>query len=280
MTRHATVLALSVLMGVSVGVNAQTPPSGGAPVVSGAGTAAPAPTVSPETQRMLDLLNRMDQLEKEVRHLRGDMEVLSHDLKDVKDRQRELYLDVDRRLRDLEVGGVRSDKSAGRAPATGSAAANAPESGQAPTPAGSVAAGGGAAASTTLPTPAERNAYDRAFNLLKDGRYPQAISAFDAFLKAHPKSSYSDNAQYWLGEANYVSRQFKRALQEFEKVVSNYPNSPKVPDAMLKEGYTYYELHQWDQARTVLQNVIKRYPQSTARRLAETRLQRMRKEGH
>ena len=280
MTRRASVLALSVLMGASFGACAQTPPSGGAPVVSGAAAADAAPTVSPETRRMLDLLNRMDQLENEVRHLRGDIEVLRHDLKEVKDRQRELYLDVDRRLRDLEVGGVRTGKSAGEAPPAGSAAENAPAAaGQAPTSTGSGTPGGGAA-STTLPSPAERNAYDRAFNLLKDGRYPQAISAFDAFLKAYPKSSYADNAQYWLGEANYVSRQFKRALQEFEKVVSHYPHSPKVPDAMLKEGYTYYELHQWDQARTVLQDVIKRYPQSTARRLAETRLQRMRKEGH
>lgn len=280
MTRPATVLALSMLLSASVGAYAQTPPSGGAPVVSGAGAAAPAPAVSPETQRMLDLLNRMDQLENEVRHLRGDIEVLSHDLKEVKDRQRELYLDVDRRLRDLEVGGVRAGKSAGQPPAPGPATANTPPAGKAAAPAGGGVSGVGAGAASTMPSPAERDAYERAFNLLKDGRYPQAISAFDAFLKAYPKSSYADNAQYWLGEANYVSRQFKRALQEFEKVVSNYPNSPKVPDAMLKEGYTYYELQQWDQARTMLQSVIKRYPNSTARRLAETRLQRMRKEGH
>ena len=99
-------------------------------------------------------------------------------------------------------------------------------------------------------------------------------------MKKYPQSSYADNAQYWLGEANYVSRKYKDAVIEFNKVLSDYPTSPKVPDAMLKLGFTHYELKEWDKAKELLQRVVKDYPDSSAAKLAETRLKRLQKEGH
>lgn len=265
--------ALALVMVMSSNAFAQTPP---APVTSA------APQGSLEMRRMVDLLERLDRMEREVRQLRGDLEVEAHDVKELKQRQRELYLDVDRRLRALEVGGTRSGAGGSPAPAPapnqGPAASPSvmPSQGQAQTPPSQSSAPAPAA----MPSPQERSAYEQAFNLLKDGRYPQAIRAFDSFLKAYPRSQYAGNAQYWLGEAHYVSRNFKQAAVAFGKVVSNYSDSPKVPDAMLKLGYTEYELDQWQQARATLQNVTKRYPNSTAAQLAQTRLQRMRKEGH
>lgn len=240
------------------------------------------PPGSPQTQRMLYLYNRMNELENEMRHLRGDVQVLNHDMQGLKDRQRELYLDIDRRLRALELGAGHA-AGTGTPPASGSAASPTTggngSAGQ-PAPTGGGGSEKTASAVPGLPPAQQRSAYEAAFNLLKDGRYTQAISAFDAFLKRYPSSEYAGNAQYWLGEANYVSRNFKRAIVEFDRVLTKYPQSPKVPDATLKMGYTYYELGQWAKARSTLQKVIKQYPSSTAQRLAETRLQRMRKEGH
>ncbi len=240
---------------------------------------APAPAESPETRRLLELLDRLDQLEQEVRQLRGDLEVANHDLKGLKDRQRQLYLDLDRRVRALEVAGVH------QTPANGSAPDQPPAAAAAPTPAPAATAAAPAPAAPAAQPPAapsakEHDAYEHAFGLLKDGRYAQAITAFQQFLKAHPRSAYADNAQYWLGEANYVSREFAQAAKEFGKVMTNYPNSPKVPDAMLKLGFSQYELSKWADARATLQKVLKQYPDSTAARLAQTRLQRMSKEGH
>jgi len=274
--RRACVFAVAL---VSAGTTVAAEPA----TASAPPPAAAAPAQSPETRRLLELLGRLDQLEREVRQLRGDLEVTSHDLKGLKDRQRELYLDLDRRLRALEVGGVHQAPAAAPPPSPASAA---PPTAATAAPGSASAAAAPAPASsspgpaTAAPSPQEHQAYEAAFNLLKDGRYPQAITAFQQFLKAHPASGYADNAQYWLGEANYVSRNFKGAANEFGKVLSNYPSSPKIPDAMLKLGFTYYELAKWGEARSTLQDVIKRYPQSTAARLAETRLQRMSKEGH
>ena len=290
-TRSAVWLALIL---TSATVAAQT----GAPVVEpaapagGAATnpylanrAAPATAEDPMerlNRNLLEMLNRQERLEQELRQLRGDIEMVTHQLDGVKQRQRELYLDVDRRLRELELRGVASPAApapaggaAGAAVATGTAAAaaGATASGAAP----SAAAAGTPAAGQ--PGAGEREAYRRAFDLLKEGQYERAIDAFRGFLQSYPAGSYSDNAQYWLGEANYVSRSYPQALEEFAKVLEQFPDSPKVPDAMLKTGFTHYELGQYDQARKILQELIQRYPKSTAARLAETRLERMRREG-
>jgi len=125
-----------------------------------------------------------------------------------------------------------------------------------------------------------KSAYTQAFNTLKEGKYQQAILAFNGFQQNYPESVYADNAQYWLGEAYSVTRDYKTALSEFQKVISQYPQSNKVKDAMLKIGYTYYEMRDWASARSSLDAVISKFPGTTVNRKAKERLQRMKREGH
>jgi tol-pal system protein YbgF len=122
--------------------------------------------------------------------------------------------------------------------------------------------------------------YSAAFDLLKEGSYKPSITAFEAFLRDYPQSRYADNAQYWLGEANYVSREYKTALDEFQKLIARYPDSSKIAGARLKIGFTYFELKNWSAARDELQQVIKLYPDSTVAAKAQERLDRMQREGN
>ena len=126
----------------------------------------------------------------------------------------------------------------------------------------------------------EKAAYDQAFQALKELRYADAAGKFQSFLDLYPNSEYSDNAQYWLGESYYVTRNYDIALAAFQNLMDRYPESPKVPDALLKMGYTHYELKQWDSARAALTQVQESYPDTTLARLAESRLRGMRMEGH
>ncbi len=118
--------------------------------------------------------------------------------------------------------------------------------------------------------------YQRAFRLLKQSRYDQAIKAFNEFLAAHPDSDYADNAQYWLGEAFYVTRQFEQALGEYNKLVAGYPDSQKLTHALLKIGYSRHELGQTEAAVALLEELQQKYPDTTAARLAASRLQKIR----
>ncbi|MDE2460862.1 MAG: tol-pal system protein YbgF, partial [Gammaproteobacteria bacterium] len=88
------------------------------------------------------------------------------------------------------------------------------------------------------------------------------------------------NAEFWMGEAHYQMSDFQGALVNYQAVVQGYPNSNKAPDALLKLGYSQYELGQYSAARKTLGNVIRQYPKSNVAKLAQQRLDRMRKEGH
>jgi tol-pal system protein YbgF len=119
---------------------------------------------------------------------------------------------------------------------------------------------------------AARADYQQAFNLLKQSLYEQAIKAFREFLAEHPASEYADDAQYWLGEAHYVTREFEPALVEYRALAATYPDSPKLTQALLKIGYTLQELGRIDEARAALQDLAQRYPGTSSARLAEERL--------
>ena len=129
-------------------------------------------------------------------------------------------------------------------------------------------------------TQEEKSAYQKAFALLRDGKYDMATQEFKEFLSHYPQGSYADNAQYWLGEINYVQRKFDLALAEFNKVLNKFPNSPKYADAMLKIGLTYYELEYWDQARKVFNDLVSKFPNTAESQIAEKRLQQMKVDGH
>jgi tol-pal system protein YbgF len=126
----------------------------------------------------------------------------------------------------------------------------------------------------------DKGAYQAAFDLLKAGQYDRAIAGFQAFLSTYPSSALADNAQYWLGEAYYVNKQFPESLTAFQRVVEKYPGSRKLPDALLKIGYCDYELKDYSAARSALEQVPAKFPDSASARLAQQRLEKMAAEKH
>ncbi len=252
-------MVLGVACATALPAGAAEPRPGGAPVVS-ATQPNPGPVLEArvaklerllEGQALADLLQRVQQLQQDVQSLRGELEVQANDINGLKQRQRDLYLDIDRRLQQLSAA--------------------------APTAAAPVAVPSVAA----LATPEqEQAAYQQAFDKMKEGRYDEAISLFRGLLANHPNGKLVDNAQYWLGEANYVTRRYREAVDEFGKVITAYPQSPKVPDALLKLGFSYYELGEWAKARETLEQFLARYPQHSAVVRANERLQALKAKGH
>ncbi len=213
-----------------------------------------------DNQSLLELAAQVDQLQAETQALRGELETLRYDFDNAGNRQRELYLDMDRRLQGMETRAA--------APVA------------APQANGDSALAGGSLPSGQLLVPggSDRDNYQAAFDLLKEGRYQEAAGAFKQFLVVFPNSTVADNAQYWLAETYYVQREFSTSLPAFEKVLADYPESRKVPDALLKIGYCNYELNKLAAAKTALEQVVTQYPDTTAGRLATQRLERMARE--
>ena len=209
---------------------------------------------------LVDLTVQMDSVQRETARLRGQTEELQYNAESTATRQRDLYADIDERVRAIEAQ-LQGGRSSGGAVNVMDGGSLTP--GQLPVPGGS-----------------DRDNYQAAFELIKEERYEQSALAFQAFLAAYPESQLADNAQYWLAESHYVTGQFQTALQQFETVTSRYPDSRKVPDALLKIGYCNYELQRWNDARAALTRVQSESPDTTAARLAQQRLSRMDEEGH
>jgi tol-pal system protein YbgF len=178
--------------------------------------------------------------------MRGEVEMLQNQSEGGKSQTRTLYADLEKRIAALEATGGALG-AAGGADAAG----------------GAVASGG------------EQAAYDAAFNALKSADYPKAIAGLRSFVATYPDSPLASNAQYWLGEAYYVTHEYPSAIGAFQEVVTKWPDSRKAPDAMVKVGFTQSAMGKNGDARVTLENVAKRYPGTEAAQLATERLKRL-----
>ncbi len=221
-------------------------------------------------QSLVDMSRRIDALEAQLRELRGSVEVLQNGSDTVRKSQRDLYADLDRRLAVLE-GAARSMQ--GTAGTAGSAGTVGIAGASGAAAAGASASAGGAAGD-------DQAAYNAAFDKLKGGSYADAITGFQDLMTRYPSSSLLDNAQYWIGEAYYVTRDYDHAATAFRTVGERWPASRKAPDALLKLGYTQFEQKHLTAARATLQQVVARFPDSEAARLAQERLRKLPPEGH
>ncbi len=193
-------------------------------------------------QSLLDLSRRLDALEAQMRQLRGGVEESQNSGESLRTQQRNLYGDLDKRLAAMDAQlKLLASGSNGTAPAGGD----------------------------------DQAAYNRAFETLKAGDYAAAITQWRDYLSQFPASPLLDNAQYWLGEAYYVTRDYESAATAFRAVGERWPNSRKAADALLKLGYTQQEQKKLAEARATLRQVQQRFPDSEAARLAGERLARM-----
>ena len=194
-------------------------------------------------QSLLQMAQQVDTLQAEVRDLRGQIDDLENAKRELQKQQHDLYADLDKRIGAIEHGGGGG---------------------------GSAGAEGGQGTSST-----EQSVYGQAFDALKAGSYSVAIAGFQDFLNQYPSSSLAPNAQYWLGEAHYVNRDFAAAESAFQAVLDKYPTSGKAPDAMLDLGNTQLAQGKTAKGRATLHRVASQYPGTDAANRAQTRLKQI-----
>jgi tol-pal system protein YbgF len=229
---------------------------------------AQAAQTSAATQPVLDLANQIQVLREELRGMRGQLEVLSNGIEAASRRQRDMYVDLDTRLRRFE--------QAPPAPAPGAAA---PAPGPASAPPGASAppmAAAAAAAAAAPPAVDETRAYEAAQNQRRIGNYQAAVVAFQTFVTHYPRSPLAHRAQYWVGDSYYNLRDYKSAIANQQKLISTYPESASVPDALLNMASAHIELGDTATARKTMDKLVARYPSSDAAEKARRRLTALR----
>ena len=188
--------------------------------------------------RSIDLARQIDELKQDLARMRGQIEVQANQVETLDRRQKDLYVDLDARLRKLEASAQAQEKQAAAAP----------------DPA------------------AEGKAYEAALNQFKLGNYQASVAAFQSFLATYPDSQQVSSAQYWIGNAYYALRDYKTAIAAQQKVLTSWPNSAKAPDALLNIASSQAEMGDTRAARETLQALLKKYPGTQAADQAKQRL--------
>jgi tol-pal system protein YbgF len=256
-----------------------------------------------KSQGLVDLFNQVEQIKADVARLRGQIEVLNHELEQAGKRQRDLYVDLDSRLRKIEsapaptapaasgtpgpagaIGagpgagsgtgpgassGVSSGAGPGAGPGPGTASAAAA---QAASPAGTSASSAPSSSGPATDAAAEQRAYDAALDQFKNGNYAAAITGFTAFVRNYPRSPLAPSAQYWIGNAQYAQKDYRGAIASQRQLLAAYPDNPKAPDAMLNIASSQLELGDAAGSRRTLEDLVKKYPKSEAAGRARQRL--------
>ncbi|MBT0587566.1 tol-pal system protein YbgF [Alteromonas oceanisediminis] len=209
--------------------------------------------VDSRTQSQHRIQAQLDNMQSEIDQLRGAVEVHTNQLEKVLQRQRELYLEIDKRVEALK-----------------GAAASVPNS---PPTAGTGNVGQSPSSVQPPSSDSEAEAYEAAVNLiLRDRDYDKAVPAFREFIRQYPDSQYAANAYYWLGQLLFNQQNWQEAKIQFETVVQRYTDSTKRADSLLKLGIIAERLGNGALAAQMFNRVVTEYPDSSARKLAENRL--------
>jgi len=212
-----------------------------------------------KAQPVLALAAEIEKLREEIRNLRGQVETLGNNIEGVAKRQRDMYVDLDQRLRRFEQPGAAGVPAAGAAVAGASAPA------------------ADAVKPSSAPVNAEENeVYERAQGQRRIGNYQGAITAFQGFISKYPKSTLAPRAQYWIGDSYFNLRDFKNAIASQQKLLSAYPDSSSVPDALLNMASAQLEAGDSNAARKTMDGLIARYPSSEAAEKARRRVANLR----
>ena len=196
---------------------------------------------------LLDLQNQIEALRSELARSNGQREQFSRELselqreqKDMAQRQQEMARGVEERMSLLEPVKITVD---GR---------------------------------EIFVEPAERKAYDAALALFRTGEFAGAQTAFLGLIGRYPKSGYLPSALFWLGNAQYATRDYKEAIINFRIMLTATPDHVRAPEALLSIANCQIELKDVAGARKTLDELSRSYPQSDAAKAGKERLARLR----
>jgi len=191
-----------------------------------------------QSKTIAELTLQVNDLQREIRNLNGQVEDNSYQLKQIQDRQRELYRDIEQRLAGLKS--TTADKANQPTNDAASVSSQKPV-GKSPSGTNEVSA---------------RKDFEAAFALVRNKDYLSAIKAFEIFLQNYPSSSYGANARFWMGQVYYVQGNLKDAELQFKLLLADFPESTKATGAKLKLADIYLKQKLWVQAKERYQEVV------------------------
>lgn len=195
-----------------------------------------------------DLSYQLSELQREIRSLTGQIEDNSFKLKQIQERQRDLYRDIENRLSNIGSSNLASGAAV--------SARAAPRGGRANLSKGVTNTNIKPTLSAGV-TGEVRREFESAFALVRNKNYTAAIKAFSAFLNKYPNNSYSANAHYWIGQVYLVQNNVAEAAKQFSVLISSFPKSNKIDASKLKLADIYVKQNKRAEAKALYAEVVK-----------------------
>ena len=254
--------------------------------------------VALKNQPILELLNQIELLKKEMQNLRGQIELVNNAVEGNVKRQKDMYLDLDARIKRWESTNAVSNPAPPTPPAPPVPSAPnpaptpvvnmtspAPVAPPVPTPASTPVDAVTPASSAPLSAPSpsapatvatkvseENRAYQEAQTIRRAGNFHASIEAFRAFLVQHPRSGLSPSVHFWIGECYFRLKEYKKAIANQQKLLVEFPASEKAPEALMIIANSQIELGSLSAARKTLESLMTRYPNTESADKAKRRL--------
>jgi tol-pal system protein YbgF len=109
------------------------------------------------------------------------------------------------------------------------------------------------------------NQFDSAMNLLAKAQYDEAKASFRSYADANPDDTeLSPQAIYWVGNIDYIQRDYQGAMTAFAEQIKKYPKSVRGPDSMLKLGQSLLAMGRTQEGCTTLGAIKSKFPQAPA----------------
>jgi tol-pal system protein YbgF len=198
---------------------------------------------------LLDMQNQLEQIRQDVAQLKGDLEVVTHQLEDMRTKQNAAYTDLDTRVRKLE--GLAQSVTSGQMP---------------------LSANGGGSDAKVDASQQELSAFAEAESLNQAGKYKEAFNAYDAFLKTYSGSKLAPDALYGMGYVQFALKSYKSSAATQQKFLESYASHPLAPNAMLNLANSQIQLGQIPAAKKTLKELIAAYPSAEVTPSAQKRL--------
>jgi len=217
--------------------------------------------------QQMALLQKIEDLQEEIKALRGEVEEQAHHLQHFRAQQKKLYLKVNQCLQERGLAALSGNFFEGTEQSVkGRLAAHV---------ASEIMLDFGSYSQDT-----QQATYQQAYHLLQSKDLNKARQAFNHLIDRFPKGSLLPNAHYWLGEIYWTQGQFDLAAQAFDLVYHQYRQHPKAAGALLKLGYIAQAKAKWQQAKALLIQVKGEFQGTASAQLAEASLQKMYQQGY
>ncbi|TLN07068.1 tol-pal system protein YbgF [bacterium] len=115
--------------------------------------------------------------------------------------------------------------------------------------------------------------YDTGYNLYRQGKYAEGRQALEEYIKYYPDTPLTDNAHFWIGESYYNEGQYEKSILAYDKIVREFQKGDKVPSALLKQAFAFDALGDQLDAKILLKKLIKEYSDSEQAAVAKRKLE-------